>query len=221
VSPEAFVLGLTTVVRPSSAAAVYAMLSTRDPRRLLLAYVVAGLAFSLTIGVLVVLAFHDRDASSTTTVGRALLDIVLGAAALGYAAGAWTGRLHRQPANTGEESWMQRRLHHLTLPVAALAGVVTHLPGLVYLAALNAIIGSASGPGNGVLQVLVYNALWFSLPIVAVVMSVYRPGVTRDLLERGTAWARRHQRTIVVVFCGILGIYLVGKGVVDLRGARA
>jgi hypothetical protein len=82
VSPEALVLALTTVVRPSSAAAVYAMLSTRRPQRLLLAYVVSGLAFSLTIGVPVVLAFHDRGASSTTTVGRAALDIVLGVAAL-------------------------------------------------------------------------------------------------------------------------------------------
>lgn len=138
-----------------------------------------------------------------------------------YAAATWTGRLHRQPADTGEEPWLQRRLRHLTVPVAALAGVLTHLPGLVYLAALNAIIGSASGPGNGVLQVLIYNAFWFSLPIVALVMSVYRPSVTRDLLERGTAWARRHERTIIVVFCGILGIYLMWKGIVDLRGAPA
>ena len=56
------------------------------PLRLLLAYVLAGLAFSLTIGVLVVLVVQDHRTSSTTTVGRALLDIVLGAAALGYAA---------------------------------------------------------------------------------------------------------------------------------------
>jgi spore maturation protein SpmA len=69
--------------------------------------------------------------------------------------------------------------------------------------------------------VLIYNAFWFSLPIVALVMSVYRPSVTRDLLERGTAWARRHERTIIVVFCGILGIYLMWKGIVDLRGAPA
>jgi hypothetical protein len=217
VSPEALVLALTTVVRPSSTAAVYAMLSTHRPQRLLVAYIVPGLAFSLTIGVLVVLAFQDRGASSTTTVGRAVLDIVLGAAALGYAAGAWTGRLHRRPTEAGGESWTQRRLHHLTPPVAALAGVLTHLPGLVYLAALNAIIGSASGPVNSVLQVVVYNALWFSLAIVALVMSVYRPSVSRDMLERGTAWARRHQRTIVAVFCGVLGIYLVWKGIADLR----
>jgi hypothetical protein len=45
--------------------------------------------------------------------------------------------------------------------------------------------------------------------------------VSRDVLERGTAWARRHQRSIVVGFCGILGIYLVWKGIVDLRAAPA
>jgi hypothetical protein len=217
VSPEAFVLALTTVVRPSSAAAVYAMLSTHRPQRLLVAYILAGLAFSLTVGALAVLALQGHSSSSTATVGRALLNIVIGAASLGYAAGAWTGRVHRRAAGAEEESWFQRRLRHLTPPVAALAGVVTHLPGLVYLAALNAIIGTASGPVNGVLQVVVYNALWFSLAIVALVMSVYRPSVSRDLLERGTAWVRRHQRTIVVVFCGILGLYLVVKGIVDLR----
>ncbi|WP_028923836.1 GAP family protein [Pseudonocardia acaciae] len=216
-SPEALVLALTTVVRPSSAAAVYAMLSTHRPQRLLVAYILAGLAFSLTIGALAVLALQGHSSSSTATAGRALLNIVIGAAALGYAAGAWTGRVHRRAADPADESWMQRRLRHLTPPVAALAGVLTHLPGLVYLAALNAIIGTASGPVNGILQVLVYNALWFSLAIVALVMSVYRPSVSRDLLERGTAWARRHQRTIVVVFCGVLGLYLVVKGVVDLR----
>lgn len=221
VSPEALVLGLTTVVRPSSAAAVYAMLSTHRPRRLLLAYILAGAAFSVGFGVLVVVAFQSRTTSSTTTAGRAVLDLVLGAASLGYAAGTWTGRLHRQPTAPDRESWMQRRLRHLTPPVAALAGVLTHLPGIIYLAALNAIISSASGPLDGVLQVAVYNALWFSLAIVALVLSVYRPTVFRDALERGTAWVRRHQRTIVVVFCAGLGVYLIWKGVAVLRGASA
>ncbi|MBO0872879.1 MAG: GAP family protein [Pseudonocardia sp.] len=216
-SPEAFVLALTTVVRPSSAAAVYAMLSTHRPRLLLVAYILAGLAFSLTFGAVVVVAFQGQSSSSTVTAGRAVLNIVIGAAALGYAAGAWTGRMHRRGADPDEEPWMRRRTRHLTLPVAALAGVITHLPGIVYLAALNAIVETASGPLNGILQVIVYNVMWFSLAIAALVMSVYHPSESRDLLRQGTAWVRRHQRIIVVVFCGILGVYLVGKGIVDLR----
>ena len=169
----------------------------------------------------VVVLDDSRPWKARTTVGRAVLDIVLGAAALGYSAGTWTGRLHGKAKENPGESWLQRRMHHLTPPVAAVVGVVTHLPGIVYLAALNAIVGSAQGPANSVLQVLVYNALWFSLAIVALVLSVYRPTVSRDMLERGTAWARERQRIIVAVFCLLLGLYLVGSGIVDLRGAGA
>jgi hypothetical protein len=220
VSLEALLLGLTTIVRPTSAAAVYAILCSRRPQRLLVAYLAVGLTFSVGIGVAVVLAFQGHDSSIMTTARRAVVDIVLGALALGYAAGVWTGRLRRGAAHHHDEgSWLQRRMHHLTPAVAALIGIVTHLPGIVYLAALNAIIGSATRPANSVLQVIVYNALWFSLPIVALTLSIIRPTVSRDMLERGTAWARNHQRTLVVAFSLVLGVYLMGKGILDLHNA--
>jgi hypothetical protein len=218
VSPEVLVLGLTTVLRPSTVAAVYAMLAARRPQRLLLVYTATGLVFSVGLGVTVVLAFAGAGGPGTRTTGRAVLDVVLGAAALGYAAGAWSGRLAGPRAAPAGESWLQRRLRHLTPSVAALAGVLTHLPGLVYLAALNAVIAGSGGPVDSVVQVLVYNALWFSLPIVALVLSVRRPEASRDLLERGTAWAARHRRVIVVTFTGVLGAYLVVKGVLELSG---
>jgi chromate transport protein ChrA len=46
VSPEALVLALSTVIRPMSAAAVFAMISAARPARLLLAYIVAGFVLS-------------------------------------------------------------------------------------------------------------------------------------------------------------------------------
>jgi hypothetical protein len=85
-------------------------------------------------------------------------------------------------------------------------------PGLVYLAALNAIVGAATGIANGVLQVVVYNGIWFSVAIVALVLSVYRPTVSRDLLEHIASWTRRHLRVIIVGFCGALGGYLIVRG---------
>ena len=219
-SLEALLLGLTTIVRPTSAAAVYAILCSRRPQRLLVAYLAVGLTFSVGIGVAVVLAFQGHDSSITTTARRAVIDIVLGALALGYAAGVWTGRLRRGAAHhRDEESWLQRRMHHMTPAVAAMIGILTHLPGIVYLAALNAIVGSAYGPANGVLQVIVYNALWFSLPIVALALSIFRPTVSRDMLERGTTWARKHRRTLVVACSLVLGLYLMGKGILDLHNA--
>jgi hypothetical protein len=223
VNTEALVLALSAVVRPTSAAAVVAMLSTRHPQRLLAAYLVAGLAFSVAVGALVVVLLGGRDSASTSPALRPVVDLVLGAGALGYAAGAGFGQLPR-PRAEGEpakDTWLRRRLRDLTPSGAAAAGVLTHLPGLVYLAALNAIVGTATGTVDGLLQVGIYNLIWFSLAIAALVLSVYRPDVSRDLLDRLASWTRRHRRIIIVVLSGALGAYLVVVGVLGLIDASS
>jgi Sap, sulfolipid-1-addressing protein len=219
-SAEALVLALTAVVRPTSVAAVVAMLSTRHPQRLLAAYLAAGLAFSLAVGTLVVVLLGELHTTRASPAVRPGLDLVLGACALGYATGAWIGWLprprgvaHEQPAQDG---WMRRRLANLSRSGAAVVGVLTHLPGLVYLAALNAIADTATGAAGSVLQVVVYNAIWFSLAIVALVLSVHRPAVARAILEQMITWTRQNQRMITVGFLGALGGYLVVAGVLGL-----
>lgn len=51
---EVALLALPLAVRPTSLAAVYAMLSREAPRRLMVAYTIAGLAFTIAIGLAVV-----------------------------------------------------------------------------------------------------------------------------------------------------------------------
>jgi Sap, sulfolipid-1-addressing protein len=219
-SLEALVLALTAVIRPTSAAAVVAMLGTGRPQRLLVAYILAGLAFSLAVGTLVVVLLGGLHSTRASTAVRPLIDLVLGACALGYAAGAWIGWLPRsRGAAAGQDGWMRRRLNDLSPTGAAAAGVLTHLPGLVYLAALNAIVGTAGGTASGLLQVVIYNVIWFSLAIVALMLSVYRPTVSRELLEQALSWIRRNLRVIIIVSFGALGGYLVVVGVLGLRGA--
>lgn len=217
-SNEALLLALSTVVRPTTLAALFAILATRGPHRQLLAYVAAGVVFALAVGTLVVLLLAGLVSATSSSVARPILDLVLGGAALGYAGAVWAGwaprRRERPPDSPG---WLQRRLASLTPRGAAVAGVLTHLPGLVYLAALNAIAGSTGGhPADGVLQVAVYVAIWFSLPLVALVLYARRPGLPQELLELLSGWSRRHQRVITVLFLGVLGGYLTVSGVADL-----
>jgi hypothetical protein len=223
VSAEALLLALSTVIRPTSAAAVVAMLATPRPQRLLAAYVLAGMAWSLAVGTLVVVVLAGISNATESSAERPVLDTVLGGAALGYAAAAWIGVLPRRRADgaPSRAARMRRRLQNLSPSGAALAGVLTHLPGLVYLAALNAIVSSATGTLDSLVQVVIYNAIWFSVATTALVVSVYRPRVSRDLLERITGWVREHQRVLIVVFCGVLGTYLVASGVVGLLGTSA
>jgi hypothetical protein len=214
VSPEAFVLALTAIVRPTSTAAVVAMLSTRRPQQLLAAYVLAGLVFSLAIGILVVVLLQGFTPVDAAPAGRPLINTVLGAVALCYAGAVWIGWLPRARDETVSPSptWIQRYLHNLSPSRAAMAGVLTHLPGLIYLAALNAIVDDGRGPLDGIVQVTVYNAIWFSMPIVVLVLAVYHPTVARQCLARGASWVRRHRQVIVVVCLGALGTYLLVVG---------
>ena len=62
-SGEALVLALTSIVRPTTIAAVGAMLSRPNARRLLAGYLVVGLLFSLTVGTLIVLVLHGYSAA--------------------------------------------------------------------------------------------------------------------------------------------------------------
>jgi hypothetical protein len=222
VSTEAILLALSTVVRPTSAAAVVAMLATRHPQRLLGVYIVAGLTFSLAVGAVVVVLLQGVSDSAASFELRPVAAVALGVLALGYAGAVGLGWLPRRhhpvslPGPVHQPHWMRERLQNLSLRGAATAGVLTHLPGLVYLAALNAIAGSTTRAVDGMLQVTIYNAIWFSLAIVALALSVYRPGVSQSALEVLGSWTRFHRRAIVVVCFSALGGYLILTGIPGL-----
>ncbi|MCE3554751.1 GAP family protein [Pseudonocardia sp. RS11V-5] len=222
-STEALLLAISAIIRPTALAALFAILASREPRRLLTAYLVGGLVFTLAVGVLVVVLLQGLNARTATTTSRPVVDIVLGVAALAYAISAWARWPSPWPLSRGTErpppsepTWMQRRLQGLTVRGSAGAGVLTHLPGLTYLAALNAIVAAAAGAVDGLVQVAVYNAIWFSTVIVALVLAARRPQLAREVLERLVAWIRVHRRPITVLFFGGLGGYLLVSGILHL-----
>jgi Sap-like sulfolipid-1-addressing protein len=152
------VLALASAPRPAGIAALYALLSASPPRRVLVAYLLAGLTFSVAVGVLVVAIFYGAGIDYRGTDVYSAIELLGGLAALGFAVGVWTGR--RQPPardeGAGEESAIIRRLRNPSVPTALIAGVATHLPGLFYLVALNAIVREAQprrrDPGGPAVQ---------------------------------------------------------------------
>jgi hypothetical protein len=220
-SLDVLVLALASAPRPAGIAALYALLSASKPRRVLLAYVVAGLTFSVAIGVLVVAIFHGAEIDYRDTDVYSVIQVVGGLAAIGLAVAVGKGRrqpLARDQGRTGEPSAMIRRLRNPSMATAAVAGVATHLPGLFYLLALNAIVAAREPLADGVLQVLLFNAIWFGAAIASVVFFLLRPGAARQALARVNAWARRHARIITVLVSGVAGSYLTITGLTALLG---
>ena len=222
-SLEVLALGVISGLRPAtSQAAVVALLRTPDPRRTLLFFVVAGFTMSMAIGLLCVLAFHGARVNLGGSTFTAAFDLVAGVAAMAFAFGYRQGRVsvpRREPRgdrSTGATASLTRRLRHPSAATAAVAGVATHIPGLIYLVALNAIAAATPPAGTASVEVAIYNLLWFAVPLAALALAILRPGRAADYLDRATRWGRQHEQGLVSATFALLGAYLTIKGAVEL-----
>ena len=209
---------MVCAVRPAALASVYALLASSTPARPLAAYTIASLATSAFAGAIVVLALHGVRLETGTSTANAIIELAGGAAALGFAAGLATGRIRgefRSERSTGDPR-IARQLRNPSLRVAAAAGVATHLPGLLYLLGLNAIAAGDPPVGEGLLAVLIFDVIWLTIPIFALVVSIRRPEAARAAIGRVSAWMVGHQNAILIFIFSGAGIYFVARGLADL-----
>ncbi|MDA0171473.1 GAP family protein [Solirubrobacter taibaiensis] len=219
-SLEVLILGLISAVRPAtSQAAVLALLRSATARRSLLTFTLTGFVVSVGIGLVVVIGFGGAQKTAGESTFAAVFDLVAGVAALGFAVGVQRGRLTRPRPRAGQggrTAAVAERLRNASPWAAALAGVATHVPGLLYLIALNAIAAGSPSTPKALWQVGVYNALWFSLPVAALVLAIRSPAKAGMMLDSLTAFARAHEDRLIVVIFGGVGLYLSIKGIAEL-----
>src|SRR5262245_59881838 len=99
----------------------------------MLAYVVAGLTFTLAFGLLVVGAFHGVHVGTGTDRTKAIADIVGGLVLVAFGFVVLTGHASERPRREapGPGEGLQARLGRgLTMTTSALAGPLTHIPGI-------------------------------------------------------------------------------------------
>jgi hypothetical protein len=216
---EIVVLALASTIRPTSLAAVYALLGHDSRRALMVAYVAAGLVFTVGFGLVVVYAFHGIHVDAGTDRTKAIGEIVGGIAALIFGAVLLSGRLRGRFAREAPESGGRLKAllrDRIGIRTAAIAGPATHIPGLFYLIALNVIVAHDARVPRGTLAVVTYNAIWFAVPILALVASVTRPAAARDAVASVERWAREHSRAILLSVSFAVGTALVLRGALRL-----
>ena len=216
---QIILLALASSVRPTSLAAVYALLSADAPRRLMAVYVAAGLAFTVGFGLLAISVFSDVEVSAGTDRTRGIAEVVGGVLLLAFALGVLTGRIggvRSDEAPASRRRWNKLHPRRLTVRIAALAGPVTHIPGIFYLIALNLIIAYQPGAPGWQLEVLTYNAIWFAIPLCALAVCIVAPERARAAVATLQRWTRDHLRTILLVVSSVLGGVLVVKGTLTI-----
>lgn len=221
---ELFVLALASTVRPTSLAAVSALLSHTSRRRLLLAYLVGGLAFTVAFGVVVVGAFHGVHLGAGSDRTKGIATIVGGVVALLFGCAVLTGVIRlrsNHDARGAGDGWKAQLDRRLTVPTAVIAGPLTHLPGLFYLIALNVIVAHNPRVPGGLLAVVIYDVIWFAVPIAALATCIVNPEAARDAVARVQGWTGRHARALFLGTCFAVGVALVIRGTLSLLGIPA
>jgi len=220
---EVVALGVISGLRPAtSQAAVVALLRAPRAPRSLVAFTVAGFTVTVAIGMVVVIAFGGAGDVLGRSRSFAIFDLVAGVASVAFAAGIERGRLterirdRRAALRPRSGSRIAERLRQPSALTAGFAGIATHVPGLIYLVAMNAIAAQQLGSARAALQVIAYNALWFAVPVAALVLSIVSPDTAAAYLDRASGWARRHEERLLVAVFGTLGVYLVVKGTLEL-----
>jgi hypothetical protein len=169
--------------------------------------------------VVVVGALHGIHLQTGSDQSKGIVDIVAGVAALLFGCVVLTGLVGRQMRHDAPEidgGWKARLDQRVTVPVAAAAGPLTHIPGLFYLIALNVIVAHNPWLPGGFLAVLVYDAIWFALPIAALAMCSINPDAAQLVVESVRRWTGQHARTILLVTSFLVGAALVVRGVLSL-----
>ena len=212
---EVLLLALASTVRPSSFVAVFALVREPSPSRLMTAYVIAGLAFTFTVGVVVVWACGGIGLNGGTHRTKAIAEMVAGALALGLAAAVVLGRPPIEGSIEAQrDGGRLTRLfeREITPRAAALAGPVTHIPGLLYIVALELIISQEPGIAGEVLQVGFYNAVWFTLPILVLAICAVDPSAARRVVDRLERWGAAHAKAVIAVIAFGTGCWLLIDG---------
>jgi cytochrome bd-type quinol oxidase subunit 2 len=217
--PELLLLALASTVRPTSLAAMTALLSHESRKRLMFAYVAGGLAFTIAFGVVVVGVIHGIHLKSGNDDFRGVADIIGGVAALIFGVVVLTGHAPRHstddvPGSQGK--WLERLNRRLTMRTAAIAGPLTHIPGVFYLVALNLIVAHHPRIPGGLIAVLIYDVIWFALPITALALCIVRPAAASGLVATVAQWTSEHSRVLVLVASFGVGAALVIRGVLTL-----
>ena len=215
---EVILLALASTVRPTSLAAVSALLGRDASRRLMGAYVTGGLIFAFLFGFVVVTVFHGVHIDPGTDRAKGIADIVSGVVALAFGFAVMIGLVHERPHRQSRErsGWLARLDREITVRAAALAGPLTHIPGIFYLLALNVIAAHNPELPGAILAVAIYDVIWFAVPIAALVLCIIDPDAARRIVPAVQQRAARHSRTIVLATCFVVGITLLIRGVLAL-----
>jgi hypothetical protein len=239
-------MALVAGVAPSRIGAVAFMLTRPKPVRLLVGYIVGAFGLSLIIGVVLVFVLKDVKIGRSSSIPPQIEIAVGALSLLvSILVGTGVSETHRHEVAPRHPQAQVPDLNSPTSPggpprtesvpgfdklpdrvktvlskespwVAWVAGIAVGTPNAYYLAAIAAILKSGVDAGTQVTALVVFNVIAFAQAEVPLVGLLIAPEATRTRIEQLYTWVSSHQRLVLTLLTGAVGIYLVIVGVSKL-----
>jgi len=215
---ELLPLAIASAFWPLLLAVVVVSLRAAHPVRLLISFLAGGLLTTMTVGLVVI---YGLEGSTLTSGSRSTFDpwfeVVAGAIALLAAAVLWR-RLGAQAEAVieGPPGKLERMLER-GAPLAFVAGIVFNiLPGVFPIVALKDIAEMDTTVVATVSLLLGFYLIMFAFIEVPIVGFLLAPESTAQTVRRFNNWLDRNTRRVAIAALGLVGLYLLVKGIVGL-----
>ncbi len=223
---EFFVLAFTAALNAQLLAVDLVLIESRRPRTMFACILAGAMGTAITIGLIDVLVVH-ADAIKAQQKPSAALDLTLGLILLVLAAALFAGllplkRRAKGPAKRSEprevkankENRLMRALRRPRPLLAFGIGVLSGLPGAVYLTALHNLVAGHWSTATRVAGVFVFVIIEYLLIIIPWLLLETWPDRVAALLRRTQSWLTGHVLRLMAWICLLLGAYLAITGVV-------
>ena len=209
---EILPLALAAAMSPSGLLLVFTILSgKKDPKRGSLAFVLGSMLFLIVLGLLVMLTFNPavKQANHPEKIS-AIIDIVLGSLIL-----VVTGRSLLVKKKEKKASGKSRKRPYFVIGFFYM--VVNTSTLIPFIAASKIIAENSLGPGGSVIAFVYLLVITMSLISLPVIMTFLLPAQSEKILGPLKSFMSRHGARIAQVFFLVIAVYLIARGVVDLR----
>jgi hypothetical protein len=120
-----------------------------------------------------------------------------------------------KPGDEHKEPWSHRLLSGGSAPLVFAAALAINLPGAAYLVALKDIAAGHHSTVTDVLLVVGFNLVMFALAEIPLLGLLLAPDRTDALVQRMNDSISRNGRTIAIVLCVVLGVFLIVRGIAN------
>ena len=215
-------LAVAAALQPPQVVALVVLLQTRRGTLNGLAYIVGMIAFRFLLGGIFWLLTSNVEEMVETEGGN--FSLLVGTVILVLGILMLVHALRRGFSAHGEDeaaaSWLDK-LQDVPPLRAALAGVaflaLDPKDWLVDISVINLIADADMSGLNSLLAFLAYILMAQSLLLIPLILSLFLPQKTQSGLTRLTAWMKRQERVIEIVFALIFGLLFLYTGL-DLLG---